>query len=170
MRIVSWNILAGGGKRAAAIAEQLERWRPSQVVLCEYRGTPPSQNLAARLSSFKFEVHHSLDSMEAFLGCSVAQPFSGPGVQFLGYRVTVLLRDEGLAGRVPRALRRARIRAPKIRAVCSSSAGNSPRRLMYNRNLAQATGRCGRAQPWFRDLVGSASCRLASSKSYGVIR
>lgn len=50
MRIVSWNILAGGGKRVAAIAEQLERWQPSLVVLCEFRGTQPSQILAAHLS------------------------------------------------------------------------------------------------------------------------
>lgn len=50
MRIVSWNILAGGGKRVAAIAEQLERWQPWLVMLCEYRGTRPSQHLAAHLS------------------------------------------------------------------------------------------------------------------------
>ena len=50
MRIVSWNVLAGGGKRAASIGEQLERWQPSVVVLCEYRGTPPSQTLASHLS------------------------------------------------------------------------------------------------------------------------
>ncbi len=50
MRIVSWNIRAGGGTRAEQIAKQLERWRPSLVVLCEFRGTPPSQALASRLS------------------------------------------------------------------------------------------------------------------------
>ncbi len=50
MRIVSWNILDGGGGRAALIAEQLERWQPSVVVLCEYRGTQPSQTLASHLS------------------------------------------------------------------------------------------------------------------------
>ena len=49
MRIVSWNIRAGGGVRAERIAKQLERWRPSVVVLCEFRGTPPSQALASRL-------------------------------------------------------------------------------------------------------------------------
>ncbi len=50
MRIVSWNIRAGGGTRVAAIAQQLKRWKPSVVVLCEYRGTPPSQALASQLS------------------------------------------------------------------------------------------------------------------------
>ena len=52
MRIVSWNIRAGGGVRAERIAKQLERWRPSVVVLCEFRGTPPSQAIASRLSRF----------------------------------------------------------------------------------------------------------------------
>lgn len=50
MRIVSWNIRAGGGTRALQIAQQLEDWRPSVVVLCEFRGTPPSQALASRLA------------------------------------------------------------------------------------------------------------------------
>lgn len=50
MRIVSWNIRAGGGIRAAQIAKQLESWRPSVVVLCEFRGTPPSQAIASRLT------------------------------------------------------------------------------------------------------------------------
>ncbi len=50
MRIVSWNIRAGGGKRADGIAAQLESWEPSLVVLCEYRGTPASQAIARDLS------------------------------------------------------------------------------------------------------------------------
>ena len=64
MRIVSWNILAGGGKRAASIAEQLERWRPSVVVLCEYRGTPPSQTLASRLSQMGLTHQRSTASAD----------------------------------------------------------------------------------------------------------
>ncbi len=50
MRIVSWNIRAGGGVRAAAIAEQLQRWQPDIAGLCEYRGTPPSLQLAETLA------------------------------------------------------------------------------------------------------------------------
>lgn len=50
MRIVSWNILAGGGRRVERIAQQLERWRPGVVVLCEFRGTDPSRELARRLA------------------------------------------------------------------------------------------------------------------------
>lgn len=51
MRIVAWNIRAGGGARVDAIAAQLRRWRPDIVALSEFRGTPPSQTLAARLSA-----------------------------------------------------------------------------------------------------------------------
>src|SRR5262245_40922504 len=46
MRIVSWNIRAGGGLRTAAIADQLARWAPDVVALSEFRGTPPSSALA----------------------------------------------------------------------------------------------------------------------------
>lgn len=49
MRIVSWNIRSGGGRRAEAIARQLERWRPDVVVLQEFRGTLPSCWLASAL-------------------------------------------------------------------------------------------------------------------------
>ena len=50
MRIVYWNIRAGGGKRVPWIAAQLERWRPHVVGLCEFRATPPSQALAEALA------------------------------------------------------------------------------------------------------------------------
>ena len=49
VRIVSWNIRAGGGVRAERIARQLTRWSPSVVVLSEFRATPPSRALAASL-------------------------------------------------------------------------------------------------------------------------
>ena len=51
MRIVAWNIRAGGGERVDAIARQLERWAPDLVVLSEFRGTPPSCALAATLAT-----------------------------------------------------------------------------------------------------------------------
>lgn len=50
MRIVSWNIRAGGGSRVAAIADQLSRWAPDVVALSEFRGTPPSADLARTLA------------------------------------------------------------------------------------------------------------------------
>ena len=49
MRVVAWNIRAGGGVRACAIARQLARWQPDVVALSEFRATPPSARLAARL-------------------------------------------------------------------------------------------------------------------------
>src|SRR5215218_8512825 len=51
MRIVSWNIRAGGGKRSEAIAAQLQRWAPDIVNLCEFRATPPSVLLAELLAA-----------------------------------------------------------------------------------------------------------------------
>jgi len=51
MRIIFWNIRAGGGTRAGRIARQLERWAPDVVALCEFRATPPSFELAGMLAS-----------------------------------------------------------------------------------------------------------------------
>lgn len=50
LRIVHWNIRAGGGIRADDIAEQMHNWAPDVVVLSEFRGTPPSANLAGALA------------------------------------------------------------------------------------------------------------------------
>jgi len=49
MRVVSWNIRAGGGVRIAAIADQISRWSPDVVALSEFRGTTPSAELARAL-------------------------------------------------------------------------------------------------------------------------
>jgi exonuclease III len=49
MRVVSWNIRAGGGVRIGAIADQLGRWAPDVVALSEFRGTQPSAALARAL-------------------------------------------------------------------------------------------------------------------------
>ena len=51
MRVVAWNIRAGGGSRAGAIARQLARWAPDVVALSEFRATPPSLALAATLAA-----------------------------------------------------------------------------------------------------------------------
>lgn len=50
-RIVFWNIRAGGGRRAGAIGDQLIAWRPDVIALSEFRGTPASGALAARLAT-----------------------------------------------------------------------------------------------------------------------
>ena len=49
MRIVSWNIRAGGGRRIQEIAAQIERWRADVVALQEFRATSPSRWLAEAL-------------------------------------------------------------------------------------------------------------------------
>ena len=51
MRVVAWNIRAGGGERVAAIARQLARWSPDVVALSEFRATPPSLALATLLTA-----------------------------------------------------------------------------------------------------------------------
>ena len=63
MRIVFWNIRAGGGVRVGRIASQLERWAPDAVALCEFRATPPSLELARALAAL------GLDHQ-----CTTAQP------------------------------------------------------------------------------------------------
>lgn len=50
MRVVFWNIRHGGGVRAAAIARQISSWTADAVALCEFRGTPPSGELARALA------------------------------------------------------------------------------------------------------------------------
>ena len=50
MRIVSWNIRAGGGRRVEQIADQLRRWSPDIVALSEFRATPPSRWLGEALA------------------------------------------------------------------------------------------------------------------------
>ena len=51
MRIVAWNIRAGGGARIDSIADHLRRWRPDIAVLSEFRGTAPSTTLATGLAA-----------------------------------------------------------------------------------------------------------------------
>ncbi|MGH7367437.1 MAG: endonuclease/exonuclease/phosphatase family protein [Candidatus Rokuibacteriota bacterium] len=51
MRLVFWNIRAGGGERAAAILRQLRAWQADAVALAEFRCTPPSGALARDLAA-----------------------------------------------------------------------------------------------------------------------
>ncbi len=51
MRLVAWNIRAGGGKRAEHICEALRSLAPDIVVLSEYRSGPPSRSIAAALAA-----------------------------------------------------------------------------------------------------------------------
>lgn len=65
LRIISWNIRAGGGYRAERIAEQLCRWQPTVVVLSEFRATPPSCEIAARLFTAGLIHQKSTASVDA---------------------------------------------------------------------------------------------------------
>ncbi len=49
-RLVSWNIRAGGGRRAAAILDAISNFGPDAVILSEFRATAPSQAIADGLS------------------------------------------------------------------------------------------------------------------------
>ncbi len=49
MRLVTWNIRAGGGRRVEQIAAQIASWQPDLLVLLEFRATPPSARLAGAL-------------------------------------------------------------------------------------------------------------------------
>jgi exodeoxyribonuclease III len=63
LRIVAWNIRAGGGRRGAAIARQLARWDPDIVALSEFRATAPSRALAAALAARG--LSHQLTTVDA---------------------------------------------------------------------------------------------------------
>jgi exonuclease III len=52
MRIVFWNICAGGGLRSQRIGARLVAWAPDVVALCEFRGTPPSAALSTALAEY----------------------------------------------------------------------------------------------------------------------
>jgi len=63
MRIVSWNIRAGGGRRAIGILGQLVEWQPEIIGLSEFRGTAASQWLATELKKAGFS--HQLSSINS---------------------------------------------------------------------------------------------------------
>lgn len=49
MRILFWNIQAGGGSRVEGIVRQMMAWSPTIIALAEFRGTPASQSVAQEL-------------------------------------------------------------------------------------------------------------------------
>ncbi len=59
MKIVSWNILQGGGERASHISQQLRAWNPDVVGLCEFRGSDASRSIAATLFDMGLYYHHA---------------------------------------------------------------------------------------------------------------
>lgn len=62
VRIVSWNILQGGGKRIHEIAEALQNWKPDVFVLQEYRNgknTPVIDQCCEALGLSNRYVHNA---------------------------------------------------------------------------------------------------------------
>lgn len=57
-RIVFWNIMHGGGKRATTIVNQLMAWQPDLIALAEFRATPASRSIAENLH--QLGLHHQL--------------------------------------------------------------------------------------------------------------
>ncbi len=93
MRIVSWTIRAGGGKRIEGIADQLRGWRPDVVALSEFRDTPPSQQLSSLLRDLGLtQQRSSVDAHHRASNCLL-----------LASRWP--LRLAGLRGRQPEAMR-----------------------------------------------------------------
>ena len=58
MRVVAWNIRAGGGIRAERIARQIHRWNADVVALSEFRATEASCRLAValRAAGLSFQI------------------------------------------------------------------------------------------------------------------
>jgi len=70
VKIVGWNIRAGGGARCEALAAQLRRWQPDVVALCEFRATPPSVALARALADRG--LRHQLTTADPRAPCANA--------------------------------------------------------------------------------------------------
>jgi endonuclease/exonuclease/phosphatase family metal-dependent hydrolase len=49
VRIVVWNIRAGGGQRAEHVSRALRRWRADVAALSEFRATPPNGRHGCRI-------------------------------------------------------------------------------------------------------------------------
>lgn len=62
MRIVSWNILQGGGKRAQSICDAISNWTPDILVLQEYRHGRTSQIISGALHDLGLVDQHSTES------------------------------------------------------------------------------------------------------------
>lgn len=62
VRIVSWNIQHGGGRRVRGILDQVRVWAPDCIVLLEYRGTEPSQRVGQGLAAM--DLTFQVDSVD----------------------------------------------------------------------------------------------------------
>ncbi len=65
MRIISWNILHGGGQRSSAIVETISAQQPDIVVLQEFRHGKNSDTVLRGLESFGLEQQHAPETQSA---------------------------------------------------------------------------------------------------------
>lgn len=65
IKLLSWNILQGGGKRAMGIAEQLEAIQPDIVTLQEFRNGKSAPVILGALNKLGLEQHHLAQSTAA---------------------------------------------------------------------------------------------------------
>ena len=72
MRVLAWNIRAGGGRRAEAIAAWIEGIAPDIVALSEFRASTASAGLASALSSTLPHQHRWLPEAPAGNGLLLA--------------------------------------------------------------------------------------------------
>ena len=125
MRIVGWNIRAGGGRRVAALAAQIARWTPDVVALSEFRGTPPSAHAGARAR--RPGSHASATHGRSAGACEREQPPGGLALAAPPHPATVTRRASravaarGRRGAAPvRARRHARAQ-PRHRSEVGAS-------------------------------------------------
>ncbi|MEM7800241.1 MAG: endonuclease/exonuclease/phosphatase family protein [Chloroflexota bacterium] len=64
LRLVSWNIRSGGGKRIEGIFGQLLKWQPDIIGLSEFRGTPASQWVAQALHAAGYPHQYSTVNLD----------------------------------------------------------------------------------------------------------
>ncbi len=76
MKIISWNIRAGGGTRAHHITQYLIAEQPDVIALCEFRGTSASVSIAQGLARAGYcyqrtTVDHANPALNSLLVASV---------------------------------------------------------------------------------------------------
>ena len=57
MRLLNWNILAGGGARTADIVQRIDRHAPDVCIISEYRAGPVGNILKAKMSDIGLPFH-----------------------------------------------------------------------------------------------------------------
>ena len=73
-RIVFWNIMHGGGKRADSIVNQLITWQADLIALAEFCATPASRSIALKLYNlgFTYQLTTATDAYHAQNGLFLA--------------------------------------------------------------------------------------------------